>query len=235
MPTPTLYIGNKNYSSWSLRPWFLLTAREIPFTEKLVPFVDGGSWEAFREFSPSGKVPCLHDGDLVVWDSLAIVEHLAEKHSGVWPDDPIARAWARSAAAEMHAGFAALRNDCPMTVGLRIRRRQGYEISDALATDVARVDELWCQGLERFGGPFLTGAQPTAVDAFYAPVVFRVQTYSLELSAAASGYWRWMLELPAMQSWTAAALVEPWREAAHEQEIRGIGEVVEDLRSGPKE
>jgi glutathione S-transferase len=102
----TLYIANKLYSSWSLRPWVLMTEKSIPFTEQIVPFVEGSTWTQYRSFSPNGRVPCLHDGEIVVWDSLSIVEYLAERHSGVWPTDQIARAWSRSAAAEMHSGFS---------------------------------------------------------------------------------------------------------------------------------
>lgn len=224
----TLYIGNKNYSSWSLRPWVLLTALDIPFTEQLVPFDDGGSWDKFRKFSPTGLVPCLHHGDIVVWESLGIVEYIAEQHPQVWPCDPAARAWARSATAEMHAGFNALRNECPMTVGLRIRLNSQ---SDKLSDDLARLTELWQQGLSQFGGPFLAGAKFTAVDAFYAPVVFRLQTYGLTLAEDADAYAQRMLDLPAMNSWTEAALVEPHREPSHEVELQALGEWLEDLRA----
>ena len=150
----TLYIGNKNYSSWSLRPWILLTELGIEFNEQLIPFDDGGSWEKFRAFSPTGLVPCLHDGDAVVWESLAITEYLAESHPQVWPADRLARAWARSATSEMHAGFATLRNLCPMSVGLRLKLRT---MPDALQQDLDRITEIWTQGLERFGGSFLAG------------------------------------------------------------------------------
>src|SRR6185295_12474755 len=116
-----LYVGNKNYSSWSLRPWVLLRECAIPFEERLVPFADGSSHATYRSFSPTGKVPCLVDGGVVVWDSLGITEYLAERHAGVWPADPVARAWARCTAAEMHSGFGALRETCPMSCGIRVR------------------------------------------------------------------------------------------------------------------
>ena len=151
----SLYIGNKNYSSWSLRPWLLLTELGIPFDENLIPFEDGGSWEKFRAFSPTGLVPCLVDGEQTVWESLGITEYVAEAHPQVWPADSAARAWARSATAEMHAGFNALRNECPMNVGLRIAMNN---TSAALTKDVNRLSELWEQGLDRFGGPFLAGS-----------------------------------------------------------------------------
>ena len=223
----TLYIGNKNYSSWSLRPWLLMTELGIDFDEQLVPFDDGGSWEKFRGFSPTGQVPCLHDGDRVIWESLGIVEYLAERHPGVWPENADARAWARSASAEMHAGFNALRNLCPMTVGLRIRL---HERPPSLEKDLARLGELWNQGLSRFGGPFLAGHAFTAVDAFFAPVVFRLQTYGLELDGPAQAYVGDLLARPGMQAWQADALVEAWREPEHEVEIAALGECLEDLR-----
>ncbi|BFI94728.1 MAG: glutathione S-transferase family protein [Rhodanobacter sp.] len=225
-----LNIANKNYSSWSLRPWVLMRARGIAFAEKLVPF-EGGmgeSWAAFRAFSPSGKVPCLRDGGTVVWDSLAIAEYLAERHAGVWPADPQARAWARCAAAEMHSGFAALRSVCPMNCGVRVRVNAPGE---ALGKDVARVEELWSEGLARFGGPFLAGDGFTAVDAFYAPVAFRIQGYGLQLGDAAMAYAQRLLDLPAMREWYEAALAEPWRDPEHEDEARQAGTWLQDLRA----
>ena len=224
----TLYIANKNYSSWSLRPWVLMKTLGIPFEERLQVFQEGSNWEPFRQFSPVGLVPCLHDGSMVVWDSLGIAEYLAERHPGVWPADSAARAFARCAAAEMHAGFAVLRNICTMNCGLRIRLK---EISPALQRNLDRVGELWNEGLQRFGGPFLAGPSFTAVDAFYAPVGFRVQTYDLKLSGAANSYASRLLALPAMRSWYAAALQETWREQAHEAEATGVGTVLQDLRA----
>jgi glutathione S-transferase len=221
----TLHIANKNYSSWSLRPWLLMRELGIDFEERLHPF---GTGEDFTRFSPSGKVPCLHDGELVVWDSLAIVEALAESHAGVWPSDRVARAWARSAAAEMHSGFAALRQHCSMSCGVRIRL---HAHPSALARDVARIEALWSEGLERFGGPFLAGASFSAVDAFFAPVVFRVQTYGLALSDLAAAYVARMLALPGMKQWYAEALAEPWRDEMHELELREAGEHVADHRA----
>ncbi|MCU0759165.1 MAG: glutathione S-transferase [Steroidobacteraceae bacterium] len=225
-----LYIGNKNYSSWSLRPWSLLRTLDIPFEERLVPFSAGGSYERFREFSPTGKVPCLVDGTTVVWDSLAICEYVAERHPAAWPASAAARAWARSAAAEMHSGFAVLRNDCSMSVGVRIRL---HRVSEALRRDVARIDESWCDGLARFGGPFLAGDRFTAADAFYVPVAFRVRSYGLELGAAAAAYAQRLLALPSTREWEDAALREPWREPAHEAEILASGTLLEDRRVPP--
>jgi glutathione S-transferase len=224
----TLYIANKNYSSWSLRPWVLMQELSIPFEEKIFPFAEDSNREVFRTFSPTGKVPCLHHDELVVWDSLAIAEYLAEHHSGIWPEDPKARAFARAAAAEMHSGFSALRQDCPMNCGLRI---QLSHISPNLQRDIDRIDELWCEGLHRFGGPFLCGAKFTAVDAFFAPVAFRVNTYSIPLSEQALGYANRLLALDSMRQWEAAALQEPWREPAHEQESLNAGPLLADYRS----
>jgi glutathione S-transferase len=223
----TLYIGNKNYSSWSLRPWVLMRTLSIPFKEKLVPFSPDSNWDTFRDFSDSGLVPCLHDGDTVVWDSLAIAEYLAEKHSGAWPADRDARAWARSVTAEMHSGFTALRGQCPMNCGLRVRL---HGVGAALQRDLNRIDEIWTEGLVRHGGPFLTGSAFGAADAFYAPVAFRAQTYGLPLSPAARAYAKRLLDLPAMREWYGAALAEPWREQQHEDEAAATGQVIEDLR-----
>jgi glutathione S-transferase len=225
----TLYIANKNYSSWSLRPWVLLTELSIPFEEKLTPFHGGtsASWDAFRNFSPTGKVPCLHDGDTVVWESLSIVEYVAESHPRAWPADARARAWARSAAAEMHAGFQELRSRCPMNCGIRMRL---HDMSPGLARDVARLQELWNEGLQRFGGPFLAGHAFTAVDAFYAPVVFRIQSYNLAVDDACKAYVQRMLALSSMRRWYEAGLQETWRNADHEQETLQQGVLLEDLR-----
>lgn len=224
-----LYIANKNYSSWSLRPWVLMRALGVPFEEKVVPFGLPGPEGAFRNFSPSGRVPCLIDGDTTVWDSLAITEYLAERFPGVWPADATARAWARCAAAEMHSGFAALREQCSMSCGLRVRL---HNHPPELARDLTRLDELWRDGLDRFGGPFLAGAAFTAADAFYCPVAFRVQTYDLSLSPAAGQYADRLLALPAMREWYAAALAEPWRDHDHEADAWKFGTVTADLRAG---
>ena len=221
-----LYIGNKNYSSWSLRPWVLMKQLGIAFQERLVPFSAGSSWEAFRSFSPTGKVPCLVDGDIKVWDSLAIAEYLAER-TDVWPKDTAARAWARSAAAEMHSGFESLRGQCGMNCGVRVKLRPGHE---GLQRDAARIDELWAEGLGRFGGPFLAGDRFTAADAFFAPVAFRIQTYNIAVAPRSLDYATRVLKLPAMQAWYAAALAERWREPAHEAEVKAAGELLEDLR-----
>jgi glutathione S-transferase len=224
-----LYIANKNYSSWSLRAWVLMRSLGVPFEEKLVPFGLPGPEGAFSNFSPSGRVPCLIDGDTTVWDSLAITEYLAEQFPGVWPADAAARAWARCAAAEMHSGFAALRERCSMSCGIRVRL---HDHPPELARDLARLDELWRNGLDRFGGPFLAGAAFTAADAFFCPVAFRVQTYGLSLSHVAGQYVDRLLALPAMREWYAAALAEPWRDHDHEADAWKFGTVTADYRTG---
>lgn len=225
-----LYIANKNYSSWSLRPWVLMKHSGTAFEEVLVPFGPDAP-QAFRAFSPTGKVPCLVDGNVTVWDSLAIVEYLAEREPAVWPRDDAARAWARSASAEMHAGFAAVRHYCTMNCGVRIRLHPvPTPQAKELAAQWARIDALWCEGLSRFGGPFLAGSTFTAVDAFYAPVAFRALTYSPELSATAQAYVQRLLELPAMRQWYQEALDERWRDEPHEAEIQSLGEILSDLR-----
>jgi glutathione S-transferase len=224
-----LYIANKNYSSWSLRPWVLMREAAVPFTEHLLRFGDTMAWDRFKRVSPSGKVPCLVDGATTVWDSLAIVEYLAERHAAVWPRDGAARAFARSAAAEMHSGFAELRNLCSMSCGVRIRLR---ETPEPLLRDIARLEALWGDGLSRFGGPFLAGKDLTAVDAFFAPVAFRVQTYGLALGADAAAYVARLLGLDSIRAWYADALRETFRDEPHEEEISRVGRVTEDLRAG---
>jgi glutathione S-transferase len=223
-----LYIGNKNYSSWSLRPWVLMRELKIAFTEHLVRFGDEPAWAAFRKISPSGKVPYLVDGKTAVWDSLAITEYLAERHAAVWPQDSAARAWARSAAAEMHSGFAELRNRCSMSCGVRVRLK---DTPASLERDIARLDALWSDGLARFGGPFLAGKTFTAADAFFAPVAFRIQSYSLPLGSAAAAYAQRMLAGPSMKAWYADGIAEKFRDEPHESEILQMGAVVEDLRA----
>jgi glutathione S-transferase len=224
-----LVIANKNYSSWSLRPWVLMRARGIEFAERLMPFPGADSAPAtYKPLSPSGRVPCLVDDGWQVWDSLAIVEYLAERHPGVWPSDARARAWSRSVAAEMHSSFQALRDICTMNCGIRVALR---ERPPALERDIARVAELWNEGISRFGGPWLAGADFSGADAFYAPVVFRGQTYGLRFGGEADAYAARMLAHPAMREWYEAALAETWREEAHEEEARLSGTWTADLRA----
>jgi glutathione S-transferase len=224
----TLITANRNYSSWSLRPWVLMKALAIPFVDRLEPFTAPENYDAFRSFSPTGQVPCLVDGDRTIWDSMGISLYLAERHPAVWPADENARAWAMSAASEMHSSFGALRNDCTMNVGVRVKPKP---MSDALNANVARIAELWEDGLTRFGGPFLAGNAFTAVDAFYAPVVYRVRTYGLEVGPGGKEWVNEMLAHPAMQEWEAAALAESWREAGHEADLLSCGAIIADYRT----
>jgi glutathione S-transferase len=219
-----LYIANKNYSSWSLRPWLLLKHLEIPFEEVLVPF---GTQE-FSKFSPTGLVPCLVDGDTTVWESLAITEYIAEDFPAVWPSDRVARAFARSLCAEIHAGFTQLRSICSMSCGVRVKL---HEIPAALTAELKRLEGRWHEGLSRFGGPFLAGTTFTAADAFFAPVAFRIQTYGLSMSTEALAYAERLRALPHMRAWYAAGLAETWRDEPHDREIVAVGDVIEDLRA----
>jgi glutathione S-transferase len=224
-----LVMANKNYSSWSLRPWVLMRARGIAFTERLIPFPGGDSYATYRPHSPSGRVPCLIDNGQPVWDSLAIVEYLAERHPGVWPDDAAARAWSRSAAAEMHSSFQTLRDVCPMNCGVRVTLTERPAL---LGRDIARIGELWNEGLGRFGGPYLAGGEFTGADAFFAPVVYRAQSFGLDFGGQSAAYVERMLAEPAMREWYEAALAEPWREPGHEAEATQYGELTADHRAG---
>ena len=222
-----LITANRNYSSWSLRPWVLMRTLGIPFEDEFVTFAGLDNYKEFRRFSPSGTVPTLVDGDRTVWDSLAIILYLADRHDGLWPTAEAARAWAQCVAAEMHGGFSALRNDCTMSVGVRVARKPD---SAALKKDVARVGEILEQGLARFGGPWLAGSEFSAADAFYAPVVFRIRSYGLEVGPLGRGWVDRMVELPAMREWERQALAEPYRERGHEEELAAAGSITEDYR-----
>ena len=201
----TLYIGNKNTSSWSLRAWVLMKTAGIAFREQQLPLDEAGSSARIRARSPSAQVPCLHDGPVVVWDSMAIAEYLAERHAGLWPADGVARAWARSAAAEMHSGFSSLRNEFDMNLRLRETRIA----SPAVAADIERIGEIWREGRQRFGGSgdFLCGSFGI-VDAFYCPVAFRFLCYGIALDEECSAYQEHLIALPAMQEWLADAMRE---------------------------
>ena len=201
-----LYIGNKTYSSWSLRGWLVTRLTGAPFEEIHVSLDSLGPKAAKPSFSPSGLVPVLHDGPTMVWDSLAIAEYLAERHPGMWPADAGARAHARSMTAEMHSGFATLRNDMTMCVRERIDVRPW---SPALTRNIDRVIALWSGSRERFGrgGDFLCGAFSIA-DCFFGPVAFRFQTYGVEPDGVAGAYLAALLAHPFMREWEAAALQE---------------------------
>jgi glutathione S-transferase len=222
-----LYIANKNYSSWSLRTWLLMRELRISFQESPILFGDSAAWEAYRKVSPTGKVPCLVDGAVVVWESLAIMEYLAERHAGVWSSDLVTRAWARSAAAEMHAGFPELRRRCPMSCGVRVNLDQ---MTPELERDLGRIEQLWSDGLARFGGPYLAGAAFSAVDASFAPVVFRIQTYGLNLDHTAASYVSRMLGLPGMKEWYTDSLYAMQRDEAHDAAVMQAGKLTQDLR-----
>ncbi len=227
--TYTLITANRNYSSWSLRPWILMKALDIPFEDRIEPFAAMVNYDAFRTFSPTGQVPALIDGERTIYDSLGITLYLAERHQGVWPDEEAARAYAQCAVAEMHSGFSALRNDCPMNVGVRVKPRP---MSAALKKDVARIRELWEEGLERFGGPWLGGDRFTAADAFFAPVAYRVRTFDLDVGKAGREWAEHIIAHPAMRQWEEEALQESWREKGHEEEIAATGDLVADYRTG---
>jgi glutathione S-transferase len=204
-----LVIGNKNYSSWSMRPWIALRASNIAFEEVLIPLYTGtADKEKILSFSRSGKVPVLIDGDVTVWDSLAIIEYAAERFpkARLWPQDRASRAHARSISAEMHSGFVALRNECGMNLHRPVK---AIALSDDARANIARVQQIWTECRERYGkaGPFLFGAF-SAADAMYAPVVHRFLTYAIEVVPEAKAYMETMMALPAFQEWTRAGLAE---------------------------
>lgn len=222
----TLITANRNYSSWSLRPWLLMKALGIPFEDRLEPFTKPSNFDEFRAFSPTGQVPVLLDDGVTVWDSLGIALYLADRHAGVWPTDPAARAFAQCAATEMHGGFGALRNDCTMNVGVRVQPRP---MRDALLRDVARVREIFEEGLARFGGPWLAGEAFSVLDAFYAPVAWRIRTYGLDVGKG-QVWVDHVISHPAMQEWETAALAETWREVGHEEDLLSCGAITADYR-----
>jgi glutathione S-transferase len=202
-----IVIGTKAWSSWSLRPWLALKKTGVAFEETLIPLrqENGQSEAAILAHSPSGLVPALKDGDVTVWDSLAICEYLAEKfpEAGLWPTDRVARAYARSAAAEMHSGFASLRGECPMDLAATPRP---VELSEATHKDIRRIVALWSALIDRFGGPWLGGAEWGAADAMFTPVATRFRTYGVQLSdfgdqGRAAQYNQRLLERPEFRAW----------------------------------
>jgi glutathione S-transferase len=209
-----LIIANKLHSSWSLRPWMLLTQFGIPFEEVMInfgPTFDDPAWKAkVAAYTPAGKVPALVDGDIKVWESLAIMEYVAETHPHlpIWPRDKAARAMARAISSEMHAGFSALRNACPMNIGFR---HPPKDRGPQVAADVARICAIWNEARARFGdgGPFLFGAF-SAADAMYAPVTQRMTGYSIAVDAVSQAYVEAVQATPAFQNWRKAALAETW-------------------------
>lgn len=207
MPRPLLAIGNKNYSSWSLRPWLAMRQLGIDFEERRIPLYGPGAKDEVLRHSPSGKVPCLVEGNLRVWDSLAILEYLAETRRGLWPEAPAARAMARSISAEMHSGFSELRTHMSMNIR---KRHPGKGRTPAVLAEIARITGMWSECRSRFGGagPFLFG-RFSAADAMYAPVVLRFRTYEVELPPDCRAYADAVLALPAMRDWIADAEREP--------------------------
>jgi glutathione S-transferase len=203
-----LLIGNRNYSTWSLRPWLVLRHFEIPFRDEVLQLSGDGWREKIAAQSPTGKVPVLIDGDLVVPETIAIIEYLADSFSdkAIWPSDRADRARARAAAAEMHAGFTALRNHAPMN--LRASHPGKVDL-DAVRKDLQRVERLWGDLLVASGGPFLFGAF-TAADAMFAPLATRLRTYDLPVSDTVGRYVEAIYSLPAFQEWLGMALQEPW-------------------------
>jgi len=208
--TLKLVIGNKNYSSWSMRPWLALRANNIPFEEILIPLYTDNPADKDRilSFTGSGKVPCLIDGDVTVWDSLSIIEYVAERfpQAKLWPEDRAARAHARSISAEMHSGFLPLRNEC----GMNLHRPVGaIALSDDARANVARIQQIWAECHAHYGkqGPFLFGAFSGA-DAMFAPVVHRFRTYAIPVAPEARHYVDAMLSLPAFQQWTREGVAE---------------------------
>jgi glutathione S-transferase len=210
-----LYIGNKNYSSWSLRAWLLLRQPGIDFEEVCLRMdmrADSPFKRALASVSPAGRVPVLVDDGFAVWDTLAIAEYLAERfpQHQLWPADRQARARARSLCAEMHSGFPALRTHCPMNIELAMPELATKLLATqpALQTDLLRIDAMWESALHEYGGPFLFGTSFTAGDAFYAPVCARIQTYGLPVGPAARAYVQHILALPAMRQWCDEARAE---------------------------
>jgi glutathione S-transferase len=207
--TLKLVIGNKNYSSWSMRPWLALRANDIPFEEIFIPLYTGeADKQRILDFTPAGKVPVLLDGDVTIWDSLAIIEYLAERfpEKHLWPQDPVRRAHARSISAEMHSGFAALRSEC----GMNLHRPVGaIQLSAEARANIARIQEIWTQCREQYGrsGAFLFG-NFGAADAMFAPVVHRFSTYAVATDGQVRSYMDAMMALPAFQEWTRAGLAE---------------------------
>ena len=210
MPDFTIVLGNKAYSSWSLRGWLPLKLSGATFDEIIVPLRQSDTKARLLEASPAGKVPVLVTPDGPVWDSLAIAEYLAERfpEAKLWPDEPFARAIARAVSAEMHSGFPSLRNECPMDVRSHYKDR---ELSEETQQDIARITEIWRDCRARFGpgGDFLFGSFSIA-DICYAPVVSRFVTYDVKLDAVCSAYRDAVMTRPEMQEWVRDGEAEPW-------------------------
>jgi glutathione S-transferase len=206
-----LIVANKAYSSWSLRPWILLAHFKIPFEEIVIPMDRPDTRESMLKYAPTGKCPSLHDGRIAVWESLAIIDYIAERYpeKAIWPSGKAARAHARSLAAEMHAGFTALRQTCPTNFR---REPKAIALGDDVHNDIARIEDAWAHARKTFGkaGPFLFG-RFSAADAMFAPVVNRFHAYDIRVAKASRAYMDAMMALPAWKAWIADARAEPWR------------------------
>jgi len=204
-----LFIANKKYSSWSMRAWLTLTVKGIEFEEQLRRLRESIGFSDYAEFSPSGKVPTLHHNGMELYESLAILEYVAElfPHRGLWPKDTNQRAIARCIAHEMHGGFMSLRNECPMNFA---RDPAPLQVSDGVRKDVKRIEAIWEQRLAQSGGPFLMGEDFCIADGMFAPVVNRLEIYQLSDHPAVIEYSKTMTSLPAWQAWAAAGTAEPW-------------------------
>jgi len=225
-----LIIANKLYSSWSMRPWLVLRAAGLDFSETVIPLRQPDTGAKIREYSPSGKVPVLIDGDVVIWESLAIISFLADRfpEKGIWPQGEAARACAKAISMEMHGGFQALRQACPMNLGKRFAPR---DLGEKVAADVARIEAIFSDTRKRFSasGPFLFGDSFTAADAMFAPIVTRLETYQIPVQSETRTYMDAIQSHPAFQRWTSEALREAW----HIPEFEIGHEPVADLREPP--
>jgi len=223
-----LVIANKLYSSWSMRPWLIMRAVGLDFEETVIPLRQSDTAKRITQYSPSGKVPVLIDGDVKVWESLAIISYLADKYPDkpIWPDGMVARAYAKSIAMEMHGGFMHLRQTCPMNLGKRFATPL---MTDDLTANIARIEDIWRQSRARFGsdGPYLFGARFTAADAMFAPVATRLDSYSIDVAADTRAYIDAIYANPHFDAWRKAAFQEPWTIPAYEEGLT----VVEDIKA----
>lgn len=212
-PKLTLVIGNKNYSSWSLRPWLAMAARNVPFAEILIPLDMPNTRQQVLQYSPTGLVPALKYGNLLLWETIAIIEYVAEKHpeARLWPEEPEYRALARSLSAEIHSGYQALRAHCPMN----LRRRAPRRLTQQVEADVMRLTNYWRRFRQEAGssGDFLFG-EFGAVDAMFAPLATRIRSYEVAVDRVSADYVEAIHALPAFQKWYQAAIAEPWRIAS---------------------
>lgn len=223
-----LIIANKLYSSWSMRPWLVMRAIGLDFDETVIPLRQPDTAERIAKYSPSGKVPVLIDGNVKVWESLAIISYLADKFPDkpIWPDGMVARAHAKSISMEMHGGFQALRQTCPMNLG---KRFAAPPMTDDLKANIARIEQIWRETREAFGagGPYLYGARFSAADAMYAPVATRLDSYSIAVAADTRAYIDAIYANPHFSEWRQAAFQEPWTITAYEEGLT----MIEDIKS----